>query len=363
MTIFGWDASHFDGVLDLATLKRAKAEGVDFLTHKVGEGLTNVDPTQTALAVARDAGITVLGGYWFCHGEDDPAAEARRCVAVADQYEPWWRDWPAWFWQVDAETETGHQLPTEAWIDAFADELVALSGRVVVVYASRGQYGDRLTGLSYRLWNADYGSNPHLPFKQAYPGDAGRGWTPYSGQTPLFWQFGSNTTIAGLSTCDANAYRGSLDELHALISGGAMATQVDLTPEAVAAVRDAILKAPISTVTPPAQGATAYDVEQALRLLVPRSDYLANKGVPAILTAVAAVAKIDAAIQSAVATIQAAVTAAGQGGTPLDTQAIVAAIAKVGEQESAIVTALHAQLVEAAQASAAALAADPPAGS
>lgn len=292
MTIFGWDASHYDGVLDLATLRRAAAEGIAFFTHKLGEGLGGVDNTQaTALAAARDAGITIIGGYWFCHGEDDPAAEARKCIAVADQYEPWWKDFPGWFWQPDCETEAGHKLPTEAWIEQFADELVARSGRPAVAYASRGQYGDRLAGLRHPLWNADYGANPHLPFRQAYPGDGGRGWTRYSGQTPLFWQFGSNTTIAGRTTCDANAYRGTLAQLTAIITGGSAAgnTEVDMqvdsfTPAALQALAAAVRDVRVDNLPPPKVG-ESVSLGQAERMTYFREGYEALTGEPAEATA------------------------------------------------------------------------------
>jgi hypothetical protein len=227
MTIFGWDTSHYDGDLTRAILTRAKAEGIEFWTHKLGEGLDNTDPKAAAAFAAGQGVFEVIGGYYFIHHGQDMHAQAARCIAVADQVAPWWRDFNGWFWQTDAETESPYGLPTPSEVKTFADTLAAATGRTVMVYASAGQYGDRLAGLGHPLWNAHYGTNPAGGFKAIYPGDDSAGWHAYSGQTPALLQYGSKATIAGLTTCDANAYRGSLDELLALIGGDMPLTGAD----------------------------------------------------------------------------------------------------------------------------------------
>jgi len=151
MTIFGWDASHYDGDLTKAILVRAKAEGIAFFTHKIGEGLSNTDTTaQQALNAARDAGIKVIGGYYFIHS-GDMVAQAVRCITLADRYVPWWREFNGWFWQTDAETDTGGHLPSPSEVKLFSDTLATRSRRRVIVYASHGMYGDRLRGLGHPL--------------------------------------------------------------------------------------------------------------------------------------------------------------------------------------------------------------------
>lgn len=224
MTIFGWDASHYDGNLTVADLTKAKAEGIAFFTHKIGEGLTNVDETAAgALSAARAAGIPAIGGYYFIHS-GDMEAQADRCIALADRYVPWWKTFGGWFWQTDAETDTGGHLPSPAEVKRFSDRLAVRSGRLVIVYASHGQYGNRLAGLGHPLWNANYPTSRKAPFKALYPGDSYAGWTAYSGQTPVFAQYTSSATIAGHTTCDANGYRGTVAQLLALIgapAGGA----------------------------------------------------------------------------------------------------------------------------------------------
>jgi GH25 family lysozyme M1 (1,4-beta-N-acetylmuramidase) len=218
----------FDGKLTVAIMRRAKIEGISFFTHKIGEGLLNDDPLDgTCLAAARDAGIEILGGYYIPHEGLSPAAQADRCIQLADRDEPWWRTFPGWFWQVDAERWTSTDQVTKQEIQAFADRLATRTRKTVIVYASRGQYGNALKGLTYRLWNAAYPSSRQAPFKSLYPGDNGAGWVQYSGQTPVFWQYASSATIAGLTTCDANAFRGTEQDLYELIGGGPVAISDD----------------------------------------------------------------------------------------------------------------------------------------
>src|SRR5262245_42966490 len=103
MTVFGWDASQFDGLLSRETLARARAEGIVFFTHKIGEGTSIDDPNDlTAPAAARDAGIEFIGGYGVVR-TGDVAAEVDHLLQLADRDEPWWRTFPGWFWQVDLE--------------------------------------------------------------------------------------------------------------------------------------------------------------------------------------------------------------------------------------------------------------------
>jgi glycosyl hydrolase family 25 len=221
MTVFGWDASHYDGALTVADLQRAKSEGIVLFTHKVGEGLGNLDPLGTeALNAARSAGMPVIGAYWFGHNADDPKAEAGKFLAVLDLQIPWWRQFPNFILQADCETEAGQGKPSATWQKTFCDTLGAESGCLVFDYASRGEYGRISVG--HPMWNANYGTNPRGPFATVYPGDHSPGWTGYP-DTPTLLQFGSNTTIAGKTTCDANAYRGTVEALLTLTERADMA--------------------------------------------------------------------------------------------------------------------------------------------
>lgn len=337
---YGWDTSDFDGNLTAAIMAKAKAEGISFVTHKLTEGTSNKHvKAGAALAAARDAGIPILGGYHVVRSGPSPAAQVAYCIAYADDCVPWWRDFPGWFWQVDLEIWSYDNVPASAGI-AFGQQLRAATGRGVVMYASRGEYGDKLAAWDGPLWNANYGTNPHGQFAAVYPGDDSAGWKPYSGRTPAILQYGSNTTIAGCTTSDANAFKGSVDDLLTLI--GADMTTVDLTPGAIAAIQAAVW----GHIIPNGLNRT---VDLAIGSMDVRTDATTNKQLPALAAAVAADAKVDAAIQAALAALTA-------GGTSVDTAAIQAAIKTIGDTESKAVSALSAQLATE-QASVGALAA------
>ncbi len=219
MTLYGWDLSHFDwdrGPVDLAA---ARADGMVFVTHKATEGRTFVDPYfRAGVARARSAGFDYIGAYHVLH-TTDPAGQVDHLLDVTNLAAPWWREHPGWFWQCDAE-RWADDFPPPTAVKAFCDLLAARTGRLVACYASRGQYGDRLAGLGHPLWNAAYGANEPGPYRRLYPGDTSRRWDDFSGQVPVFLQFGSRATIGQQLRCDVNAYRGSRDRLHALITGG-----------------------------------------------------------------------------------------------------------------------------------------------
>lgn len=236
MTLFGWDASHYDGYLDRDVLLEAKGEGITFFHHKIAEGLSNTergpsgDYDDTALAAARDVGIEFIGGYLVPRSLDS-AAQVDFWIRTTDQGEPWWREFPTWYWVGDLELWSYDKVSAGKGIDT-AKRLRDKTGCQTVLYASHGQYGDQLSTWDGPLINADYvsvGDKSSLAFKDLYPGDGWTplhtggwrgGWTPYSGKTPAFLQYTSQATVAGRTTCDVNAFRGTLEQLRALLSGG-----------------------------------------------------------------------------------------------------------------------------------------------
>jgi GH25 family lysozyme M1 (1,4-beta-N-acetylmuramidase) len=220
MTIFGWDASDFDWNRGPMDLRIARSMGIDFFTHKATEN-TNVKHTHygEAMRRARDAGIPFLGAYHVVRSPANAAAEVAYCLAYANAQTPWWSDFPGWFWQIDLEMWPYDKVPASEG-EQFADIIEQRTGRKAIIYASKGQYGNKLTGTSHPLWNADYGPNRSLPFKAAYinrGGDTGSGWGAYSGVTPAIWQYGSQTIIGTQKTCDANAFRGTIGDFARLI--------------------------------------------------------------------------------------------------------------------------------------------------
>jgi hypothetical protein len=228
MTIFGWDMSHFDAP-DLGT---AVAEGISFVTHKAGGDAVDSElPAWWAGVRTLDPQKVLLGAYWVLY-PGNPAGRADAFLARLDAACPGWRDRP-FLLQADCEKWNGdpRTVPSKAEIKTFCDRLVARMPRLrPVVYAPKWVYGNDLTGLPYPLWASSYVTAAG-GFRKLYPGDSSSRWQAYSGQTPAILQYTSSATIGGQATSDANAYRGTLDQLVALVAPGwednAMATLTD----------------------------------------------------------------------------------------------------------------------------------------
>lgn len=221
MTIYGWDASHYDQVPDGA---RVVAEGFQLMTHKAGGDQDDAELAAWWQAMLPYRDRILLGAYWIPY----PGRAQARAQAFLDRLDsqcPGWRDGP-FLLQLDCERWNGDAAtqPGLADIKAGCDYLKrAMPKLTPVVYASAGQYGNSLNGLGYPLWNARYPSSMAGAASAIYAhvgGDSGSGWTSYSGQIPVLWQFTSSATIAGQTTCDANAYRGTLADLVALVAPG-----------------------------------------------------------------------------------------------------------------------------------------------
>jgi hypothetical protein len=339
VTILGWDASHYDGPLTRTILARARDEGIAFFTHKLAEGLADTEGRydDTALAAARDAGIEFLGGYLVPRSNASPAAQVDSWLGLADVGEPWWRAFPGWFWQVDLERWPYDAVPAAVGI-ACARALRARTGRWTILYASHSQYADALSTWDGPLWNADYVPYPAGAPAAMYPGDDWRplhgtwrgGWAPYSGREPTILQYTSSATIAGLTTCDANAFRGTPAQLRALIEGD---TDVDATQAAMLHNADAWAYAV----------ATMQDTVQ----IYPGDNPAALAPAPVPLTRhLTGLAATLAAHAKQLDSLGTAFAALAAGGTSLDTTAVLAAIKAVGDAESAAVTALTARIGE-----------------
>jgi hypothetical protein len=221
-SLFGWDMSHYQK----PSIGNAIQEGIGFITHKAGGDAD--DPTIATWwdgvkdHRGTDAGRIVVGAYWVLY-PGDAAGRADAFLARLDATCPGWRDAP-FVLQADCERwrDNSKTQPGKADIDAFCARLRAkVPGLMPVVYASKGQYGNALDQLGYPLWNANYPSNASGTPQRLYAeagGDTGPGWGAYSGRTPEIWQFSSTAEIGGQSRCDANAYRGDLAGLLALVT-------------------------------------------------------------------------------------------------------------------------------------------------
>lgn len=227
MTVYGWDGSHYDWDRGPVDLGAAVRDGIQFFTHKATEGSSYLDPQFAyAMARAKNAGMPLIGAYCV-NRKGDQAPQVDKFIRVLDQGAPFWRAEP-FIVQLDCERWSDKDgvyayEPSLAEIHAWCDTFVQRTGGRLtpVVYAPKWVYGDTgLRGLRYPLWASNYGTNPTVPYRQAYPGDGSTRWAAYSGIVPAILQFGSRTTIGVQGICDANAFRGTLDQLRALISSG-----------------------------------------------------------------------------------------------------------------------------------------------
>jgi GH25 family lysozyme M1 (1,4-beta-N-acetylmuramidase) len=191
---------------------------VRFLSHKATEGTSDQHSNYgRILTNARDAGVPVLGAYHVVRSGPSADAQVAYMLAYLDQATPWWRQHPHFFLQVDLERWPYDQVSAAAGV-AFATALRRATGHYVVIYASRGQYGNTIPP-GFDLWNANYPSGRAAHYPDLYPGDNGVGWAAYSGRAPVLWQYTSSGTVGSQPGCDVNAYRGSLDQLLALTAG------------------------------------------------------------------------------------------------------------------------------------------------
>ena len=228
MTVYLRDCSHHDGEVSLT--------GCIGATHKITEGTSYVDPQYaTRMNSWLKQGVAILGSYHVLHtGNLDE--QLAHWISTLDNLTPGWRRHPHWVNQID-----GEKWPTDQVSPATIRMFAVLAKREIphgwtVTYASRGQYGDGLAGLVTPLWNADYRGAG-----KGYPGDSwasyggsAAGWAAYSGQVPTLLQWRD-------SPYDLNAYRGTLDQLKALIRGDDMLTDLNIThAEGVASRVDAL---------------------------------------------------------------------------------------------------------------------------
>lgn len=221
MTILGWDMSHYDA----PGIGAAVSEGYRFITHKAGGDAIDQELDDWWAGVRHLGPDVVLGAYWVQY-PGNPIGRADQFLNRLDDVCPGWRDRDSFILQVDCEKWGGNAstVPDRGDIKAFCDRLVARTGGVYqpIVYAPKWVYGDSLQGLGYPLWASSYvnGSGSGAALYAKAGGDNSSRWNAYSGRIPAILQFTSSATIAGQTTCDANAFRGTLDQLKALVAPG-----------------------------------------------------------------------------------------------------------------------------------------------
>lgn len=265
MTSHGWDASHYDWDRGPVEPARAEAEGIVFMTHKLSEGMTYVDPRYDDFWKKVKVTNLIPGAYHVLR-RGNPVGQADVYLARLDAMSPGWRNLEAFIIQADCERWQNGAIPepTPTDIRSFCDRVASRApGHVPLVYAPEWLYGNALNGLPYPLWESAYGSNTAGGWASVYPGDSSVRWNAYSGQVPAILQYGSKLRIGGQGGCDANAFRGTRSQFIDLIRGDDMALSDDdknwIADALVSAIAGsgALVEDPRSTSTPKAKKSIA----------------------------------------------------------------------------------------------------------
>lgn len=209
MTIFYYDVYAGDGQIQIPSDAAA-------IVAKATEGTYYKDSEYSWFKQQAANRSLPFSGYHFLNGNEDPAAQAQYYHDFAGAV-------PC---MVDVEPEdSANSRPTVDQTVAFIKALQGLGGRVWSVYFPRWYLdevgGDlsRVTALGAVIVSSNYTSYS----------DTGPGWQPYGGATPAAWQYTS-------TPLDKNAFKGTAEELAALINGETMdlSATVGWPPAAVA---------------------------------------------------------------------------------------------------------------------------------
>lgn len=206
MVTFGVDVSHHQDVVDFAALRQG---GIEFAFIKSTEGGSFVDDRFARnLAAARTAGL-VVAAYHYVRSDASAAAQVanvRRVVPPDVPIIP------------DVEANSG-ALPLTTDVVA---RLRAAGYSVPLLYIPRW-YWQQLGspsmfgfGLPY-LWSSRYPDTRIGDLVDEYAQVPHAYWNGYGGLDVAVLQFTSSARIAGRAPLDANAYRGTIEQLATLL--------------------------------------------------------------------------------------------------------------------------------------------------
>ncbi len=234
MTIFGIDVSYYQGSIDWARVASSNA----FATIKASSGTwaqtTDSGPYFRAqFPRAKASGMLVGGYHWL------------RTTDVALQVENFLMQWQAvggyrgHIVQLDWESlpvSGGTERPSwsiaKAWL---AEWRRRTNNYPVVIYVPDWFYpqipgrpsSENLSTLRAPIWASEYSSG-------GYPGDSSTNWHSYGGVAPSILQYTSSASVPGVSGgCDRNAYRGTLAQLRAMLTGASQTSGYMFTDLAI----------------------------------------------------------------------------------------------------------------------------------
>jgi lysozyme len=216
--IFGMDVSRWNG--GNVDFHRARREGIEFAILRSWDRDANeVDRTfHRNLRVAREAGM-IVAAYHFIVPWENGAVNADHVLRHVPAEVPVILD-------VEQDRNSGRGTPL--WLaQDVANRLRAAGRRLPLAYVPRwywrdhlgnGRTGPDLRGLSdHGLWASRYVNNMGGTPQQIYPHHFRDGWDSYGGLPVRILQFTDESTIAGITPVDANAFLGSREELANLL--------------------------------------------------------------------------------------------------------------------------------------------------
>lgn len=200
MTITFPDIAHYQSGLSLVGAQACFAKATQGSASPGRPGY--VDPTyQNFKAQAAGLRIPFAAYHWL--DSTDAAAQARHCYSVVGKT-------PL---MIDDEQGTINVAHTLAFVAAYR----ALGGRVVLEYAPQWVWSG-----SGRPSLAPLAAAGLFIVSSSYPAAGytanGPGWSSYGGILPAIWQYTDKQLFNG-QRVDFNAYRGTQDQLRALLNG------------------------------------------------------------------------------------------------------------------------------------------------
>lgn len=216
-TLYGIDVSEFQNGLNLS------GTGVDFVIIRLAYGASKAD--NCAVSHTEDWATTgkPVSFYHYLTPWDSLDSQADLVKRMWDACGQRGGVW------IDVE-EAG---VTRSQVVGFRDALRA-RGVLVIGSYSRANFWESLPGGEPAadegggaIWVSHYGNQPSGPIRQAYPGDGGSPWSyPLGNRKPDVWQFTDRVSVPGWSAgVDGNAYKGSVESLRSLFTGGTTAVK------------------------------------------------------------------------------------------------------------------------------------------
>lgn len=207
--VFYPDIASYQAGMSLAGLQVVCVKATEDGGEGPGSRYVNPDYARAA-AEARARGETLIA-YHYLHGAAagaDPVMEADFAYSIIGAGVPVMLDVEAYG-------------ATVADCLAFAAELRRRGGNPRLAYLPRWYWDTNLHQADLRPLTT---AGLHV-VSSNYPtggySDSGPGWDPYGGVAPIGWQYTDRASVNG-HLVDMNAYRGSLAQFRALLSGGPM---------------------------------------------------------------------------------------------------------------------------------------------